>query len=140
MELGAISAFVNQIQDSLDQIWQDPKIFPYYSQTRMENLFKIISKALGSRVESEFQKNDVWQSSFSDVRVKLNECMKIFKSWKDRITELTREFWRGQGQQHQWKGKVFADPYLDNMIIRINEIFELRSQHDELLRLLSPEE
>lgn len=26
------------------------------------------------------------------------------------------------------------------MIIRINEIFELRSQHDELLRLLSPEE
>jgi len=26
------------------------------------------------------------------------------------------------------------------MIIRVNEIFELRSQHDELLRLLSPEE
>lgn len=26
------------------------------------------------------------------------------------------------------------------MILRINEIFELRSQHDELLRLLSPEE
>lgn len=74
------------------------------------------------------------------MRVKLNECMRIFKGWKDRVTELTREFWRGQTAQHQWKGKPFADSYLDSMIVRINEIFELRSQHDELLRLLSPEE
>lgn len=103
-------------------------------------MFKIISKSLGTRIEIEFQKNDVWQSSFSDVRVKLNECMRIFKGWKDRVTELTREFWKGQSVQHQWKGKPFSDPYLDNMIIRVNEIFELRSQHDELLRLLSPEE
>lgn len=95
MELGAITAFVNQVQDSLDQIWQDPKISPYYSQTRMENMFRVISKALGARIEAEFAKNDVWQSSFSDVRVKLNECMRICKGWKDRVTELTREFWRG---------------------------------------------
>lgn len=106
----------------------------------MEHLFKVISKQLGSRIESEFQKTDVWQSSFSDVRVKLNECMRIFKGWKDRVTELTREFWKGQGVQHQWKNKPYSDTYLDNMINRVNEIFELRSQHDELLRLLSPEE
>jgi len=54
MELGGISAFTNQIQDALDQIWQDPKIHPVYSQTRMENMFKVISKALGSRIEVEF--------------------------------------------------------------------------------------
>jgi hypothetical protein len=104
----------------------------------MENFFKITSKALGSRIEIEFQKNDVWQSSFSDVRVKLNECMRLLKSWKDRVTELTRDYWRTA--EHKWKGKPYADTYLDNMILRINEIFELRSQHDELLRLLSPEE
>lgn len=62
----------------------------------MENMFRVTSKAIGSRIESEFSKNDVWQSSFSDVRVKLNECMRICKGWKDRMTELTREFWRGQ--------------------------------------------
>jgi len=74
------------------------------------------------------------------VRVKLNECMRICRGWKDRITELTREFWRGQNEQHQWKGKPFMDSYLENIIIRIGVIFELRSQHDELLRLLTTEE
>jgi hypothetical protein len=29
---------------------------------------------------------------------------------------------------------------LENIIIRMTAIFELRSQHDELLRLLTPEE
>lgn len=65
--------------------------------------------------------------------------MRICKSWKDRVTELTREFWRS-AQGHQWKGKPFVDPYIENMTLRISEIFELRSQHDELLRLLTPEE
>jgi len=31
-------------------------------------------------------------------------------------------------------------PYLEKVIIRMNEIFEIRSQHDELLRLLSTDE
>ena len=54
MELGQITAFINQVQDALDAIWQDPKISPYYSQVRMENMFRIISKTLGARVETEF--------------------------------------------------------------------------------------
>ena len=99
----------------------------------MEHLFKVTTKALGARIEKEFKENDIWQSSFSDVRVKLNECMRVCRGWKDRTTELTREFWRGQNEKHKWDGKPFFDPYLENMIIRINVIFELRSQHDELL-------
>ena len=95
MELGAITGFINQIQDTLDAVWQDDKIFPVYSQTRMEKLMLVIGKAFGARIEQEFAKADVWQSSFSDVRVKLNECMRICKGWKDRTTELSREFWRG---------------------------------------------
>ena len=106
----------------------------------MEHLFKVTTKALGARIEKEFKENDIWQSSFSDVRVKLNECMRVCRGWKDRTTELTREFWRGQNEKHKWDGKPFFDPYLENMIIRINVIFELRSQHDELLRLLTQEE
>lgn len=106
----------------------------------MEHFFKVTGAALGSRIESEFQKTDVWQSSLSDVRVKLNECMKICKGWKQCVTELTRQFWKVQSLKNQWKGKPYSDPYIDNMISRINEIFELRSQHDELLRLLTDDE
>jgi hypothetical protein len=72
----------------------------------MEHMFKVIGASLGSRIESEFEKTDVWQSSLSDIRVKLNECMKICKGWKDRVMELTREFWGGS-VQHKWKGKPY---------------------------------
>ena len=41
---------------------------------------------------------------------------------------------------HQWQGKPFTDLYLENIIVRISAIFELRSQHDELLRLLTAEQ
>jgi dynein heavy chain 2 len=41
---------------------------------------------------------------------------------------------------HQWDGGAHVDHYLENIIARMHEIFELRSQHDELLRLLSAEE
>jgi len=104
----------------------------------MEKLLSVISTTLGSRIEEEFKKHDIWSGSFSDVRVKLNECMRICRSWKDRVTELTREIWRSGA--HRWEGKPHQDAYLDAMIQRITEIFEIRSQHDELLRLLSVEE
>lgn len=81
---------------------------------------------------------DVWEASFSDVRIKLNECMKIITLWKQRTEELTKEIWKGS--DHKWKGKGFSDNYLQSLMSRMTEIFELRSQHDELLRLLSAEE
>ena len=39
-----------------------------------------------------------------------------------------------------WKESPYVDNYLENIIGRMTEIFELRSQHDELLRLLTTEE
>jgi len=113
---------------------------PAYPQPRMEHFFTVTTKYLGARIEKEFKENDIWTSSFSDVRVKLNECMRICRSWKDRTTELTREFWKSQQERHQWQGKPYYDAYLENIILRISTIFELRSQHDELLRLLTAEE
>lgn len=90
LELGQITQLVDQIQDSLDGIWKEA----FYPQPRMEHLFKVTSKTLGARIEREFKQYDIWQASFSDVRVKLNECIRICHGWRDRMTELTRSFWR----------------------------------------------
>lgn len=91
----------------------------------MDRFMKTVSQALGKRIEQEFKKVDAWEASFSDVRVKLNECMKIITIWKQRAGELTREIWKGT--EHKWKGKGFIDKYLENLIARLTEIFELRS-------------
>ena len=104
----------------------------------MEHLLRVTTKDIGSRLELQFKENDVWASSFSDVRLQLNECMRILSSWKDRTLEMTRGMWKNG--PHVWKGKPFFNAYLQNTMSRINEIFELRSQHDELLRLLTQEE
>lgn len=55
------------------------------------------------------------------------------------MTHLTKISWK-QKMDHQWNGSPYVDSYLENIIIRMNEIFELRSQHDELLRLLTADE
>lgn len=140
LDLGTVTSLTDSIQDVLDQIWRDPNIFPVYPQPRMEHLFRVTTKMIGGRIEREFKEHDIWTASYSDVRIKLNECMRICRGWKDRVTELTREFWKGQGEKHQWQGKPFTDAYLDNIIVRISAIFELRSQHDELLLLLTAEQ
>lgn len=128
--LGSIVGYIDSIEDSLGNIWTDPDIFPPYPEARMGNTFRVISKAFGSRIEREFKESDVWQASFSDVRLKLNECMRICSKWKDTMAHLTKIQWKQKskgGQDHPWKGSAYVDHYLENIIIRMNEIFELRS-------------
>jgi hypothetical protein len=108
----------------------------------------VISRALGGRIEREFKEDtdnksnkenkpskSVWVASFSDVRLKLNECMRICSKWKESMSRISRQ----PRQGGKWQGK-YVDRYLEMVINRMHEIFELRSQHDELLRLLSSEE
>jgi hypothetical protein len=92
--LGTITGYIGPIEDTLGNIWTDPDIFPEYPQVRMENTFRVISKAIGGRIEREFKENDIWQASFSDVRHKLNECMRICSKWKESINNLTRIYWK----------------------------------------------
>lgn len=63
------------------------------------------------------------------------------------FTDLTKRDWRdsadnfgGPAKIRVWKGEVYTDAYLKKMVARLNEIINIRSQHDELLRLLSKEE
>ena len=56
--LGSIVGFIDSIEDSLGNIWTDPDILPTYPEARMENTFRVISKAFGSRIEQEFLKRE----------------------------------------------------------------------------------
>ena len=138
MDVAAVRDFTDQIFDTLDALWKDPDIDPAYSEKRMAHFFKLVSNALGARIEKEFTDVNIWGSAFNDVRMKLNECIRICNGWKDKIADLTGTYWKSDS--HIWKGKVFKDGFLESLVGRIQEIFELRSQHDELLRILNPED
>jgi len=92
--ISMITGSILTITDCLDKIWSDDRIFPYYPQERMCNTFKVISKSFGSRIEKDFKESDVWQSQFSRVRSKLNECMKLCTEWKAGMRDLTKINWK----------------------------------------------
>lgn len=138
MELVKVNDLVDGLYDTVDYIWTDEQILPPYGEERMKHFLKISTSSFGAKIEKELNSMDLWTSSFSDVRMKLNECMKICKTWKDKILDLTGTLWRTEG--NKWTGGSYYDPYLERLIARLTEIFELRSQHDELMRLLSPED
>jgi len=138
MKLVKVNDLLDAIYDTVDYIWTDDKIDPTYGEDRMKHFLKICTATIGAKVEQDLNDMDVWTSSFSDVRMKLNECMKICRVWKDKLVDLTGTLWKTEG--NKWKGKTYYDSYLERLIARLNEIFELRCQHDELMRLLSPED
>lgn len=150
--IGAITGKISTIKMVLSVIWMDTDIFPQYPQDRMANFFKVISRALGSRIEHQFTVRDpknneillhnVWEKSFSDVRLQLNECLRICQLWREAYIDLTQNIWKQQGdtKSRQWEGKNYVDQYLNKLVKRMNEIFDIRSQHDELLRLLTKDE
>lgn len=138
MELVKVNDLIDILYDTMDYIWTDEAINPSYGEERMKHFIKISTSTIGAKVEKELNSMDVWTSSFSDVRMKLNENMKICKTWKEKIADLTGSLWRAES--NKWTGGTYYDPYLERLITRLSEIFELRSQHDELMRLLSPED
>jgi len=80
---------IEKVYDTIDSIWTNPKITPPYGEERMAHFMRTCSASFGARLEKELLKTDLWSHSFSDVRSKLLECIKISKSWKDRIQDLT---------------------------------------------------
>ena len=112
------------------------QIDPPYGEERMKNFIKVLTGSIRAKIEKELNQMDIWTSSFSDVRMKLNECMKICKAWRDKIVDLTGTLWKAEG--NKWSSAAYYDPDMERLIGRLTEIFELRSQHDELIRRFSP--
>ena len=72
------------------------------------------------------------------MRPKLNECINFCYDWKQTVKKLCRRW--AADPTHAWQGEPYEDSYLEALIRRLLEILELRSQHDDLLRLLTSEE
>lgn len=102
--MGVLKNHLEVIKQTLDDVWSNESIFfmqvtvgkgqqkdMYYPQTRMENNFKNISRSIGVAIENCFKKGtgqDVWGSSFSNVRQELNECLGILGDWRKIMREL----------------------------------------------------
>ena len=103
----------------------------------MKHLLDLFSTVIGGRIQSEFSEGELWDGLFSNVKSKLTECMKSCKTWIDGITQYTSQIWNSKQSQHRWKEERYNNKFMGNLILRLNEIMDIRIQHDELLRMYS---
>jgi hypothetical protein len=73
MKLVKVNDLLDLVYDTVDFIWTDDNIDPPYGEERMKHFLKICTATIGAKVEQDLNAMDVWTSTFSDVRMKLNE-------------------------------------------------------------------
>ncbi|CAE7570289.1 DYH1B [Symbiodinium sp. CCMP2456] len=128
---------VETLMDSLDSLWQCD-VTPQYPAARMLHFLKVIAGALGRCVQSRLNSLNVWTSSFSQVSKHIREGHKVCERWNEVTVDLTDVQWRSS--DNRWEGEAYKDPFLTNLAGRIQEVSQLRGQHDQILKLLSEDE
>lgn len=125
------------LTDTLDSLWQTDAT-PPYPKDRMIHFMKIIAGAIGRSVQAKLNSIQIWTSSFSQVSKHIREGHKICEKWNEVTTDLTNVQWRSA--ENRWEGEPYNDHFLTCMSQRISEVSQLRSQHDQILKLLPEEE
>lgn len=94
MKLVKVNDLLDILEDTIDDIWISEEIEPHYGEPRMKHFLKICTASIGAKIEKELTELDVWSSPFSDVRMKIMECMNICKSWREKMSSRTGGIWK----------------------------------------------
>ena len=118
--------------DVLDIVWREN--FP---QPRMDKLFNVMAEAICRKVQNALPNSELWGGELADVCVKLREGLNACERWIEIMQELAQNYWRAE---RPWQGQLPKSDQLMRFSMRVEEVLNIRTQHDELLRLLSSEE
>lgn len=126
------------VQDSLDGVWKTIQ-FAVYSESRMKHVFSIVGSTLASFIESKLPSSSIWKEDVTEVRESLRKALTVSEKWIQVTDTLTTRFWSGW-DRHPWTSGKYEDPVTKQLTNRLEQIINLRSVHDQLVRLLSTEE
>jgi len=128
---------MDTLMDTLDSLYQED-VSPPYPKDRMQHFMKVAAGAIGRSVQAKLNSLNIWTSSFSQVSKHIREGQKVCEKWNEITKDLTGVQWRSA--ENRWDGEPYKDAFLSNMAQRIHEVGVLRSQHDQILKLLADEE
>ena len=129
---------LERTEEVLDDVWKqvEHEAFPL---NRMKHLFQIIGTSLAANIPKKLASLDVWKGSFTEVRSELRTASGICNKWMSICHELTAQFWKGY-DRNPWNEEPHVDERVSNLGSRIEEVLSLRTQHEQLVRLLAVEE
>jgi len=128
---------LEQTMDVLDAVWKSTPQGDLYPQTRMEQLIRVVGSAVVRKIQASFPGSSVWTAEYKQVKSQLREGQKACERWVEIVRELTQGYWR---TERVWSGAASKDESVLLLAMRLDEILSIRSQSEELLRLLTSEE
>lgn len=137
LSFSELQDLLEQTMDVLDAVWKATVPGDLYPQQRMEQLLKVVGSAVVRKVQASFPGSSVWTTEYKQVKNQLREGQKACERWAEITRELTQGYWR---TDRVWSGSISKDESILLLAMRLDEIYSLRAQSEELLRLLTSEE
>ena len=139
-DLSSILDLIGRTLDSLNGAWEAPSSdgnnkFP---QRRMEYFFDCIGSALCRFVQQQLKGINVWSDHAGDVRVKLQDGIRVCEHWIEVPRKLTTQYW--QHSENQWSKGGYEDQFTIAFQKRLEHIMSIRTTSDELSQLLTRDE
>jgi dynein heavy chain 2 len=128
---------LEQTMDTLDAVWKATPPGDLYPQSRMEQMLRVVGAAVVRKIQANFPGTSVWSTDFKSVKTQVKEGKKACERWAEIVKELTQSTWR---TDRVWSGAVTKDEGVLLLAMRLQEVYSLRAQSEELLRLLTTEE
>lgn len=130
---------LDRTQDALDDVWKQTQFDPPFPLARMQHLLSVMGTTVAAALPKKLGDLDVWQGNYSDVRTALRNAASVCKKWSEVCMGLTATFWKSY-ERHPWTEAPHVDERVNKLGQRIEEVLNLRSQHEQLVRLLTGEE
>jgi dynein heavy chain 2 len=130
---------LERTQDALDDVWKQVQFEPVFPLPRMKRLLEVMGTAISSSIPRKLVELDVWHGPFGSVRDSLRNAAAVCSRWTLVCSELTGQYWKSY-QRNPWTDDPHVDERVSQLGQRIEEVLDLRSQHEQLVRLLSGEE
>lgn len=131
IEFSEFHELVEQTGEVLENIWKDEKFV--YPQNRMERMLYVVAESIPRKMQIGLA--NMWEEDLNNVVPKLNEGQKVVQSWVSIMQMVPNSF----KKKRKWQGKEINTQNLQDFQGRVEEIIEIKSQMDELLHLLTPE-
>lgn len=139
-DMATVLDLIGHTLDALNNAWtassSDGQMFP---QSRMTHLFSIIGGSLCRWIQHKLKGVNVWRDHAGEVRLKLQDAIRVCAEWTDVPSKLTSSYW-GERSENPWRGGRYEDEYAIAFQRRLEDILSIRTLADELSQLLSKEE
>lgn len=152
LSLAEIEELLEETEVVLDEVWraEGPEVSTPYPQKRMEHLLRIISNAVIGRTKAVLRKQQLWTGRFVEVRLAIQEGIKICEKWLNTMEGLVKNQWMNcsnnpweldESQPESDDGdQYFSHPPLVSFLHRLDDILRIRTTNEELKAILSKDE